>query len=47
MRFRVVDEQGRIRRHMGIFVAGDRVVEIKTHLTPQDEMHILGALSGG
>lgn len=47
IRFRVVDEQGRIREHMRIFVDGERVHEIAAKLGSQAEVHIFGALSGG
>ena len=47
LRFRVVDEQGRIREHMRIFVDGARVREVGAKLTPKAEVHIFGALSGG
>jgi molybdopterin converting factor small subunit len=47
LRFRVVDEQGRIRRHMRIFVGLDRVQALDRPLGPGDEVLIFGALSGG
>ena len=47
LRFRVVDEQGRIRRHMRIFVDGERVEEIGAKVEARGEVHIFGALSGG
>jgi molybdopterin synthase sulfur carrier subunit len=47
LRFRVVDEQNRIRQHMRIFVDGARVTEVGARVKPQGEMHIFGALSGG
>ncbi len=47
IRFRVVDEQGRIREHMRIFVDGERVHEVGAKLKPTAEVHIFGALSGG
>ena len=47
IRFRVVDEQGRIREHMRIFVDGERVHEIGAKLKAAAEIHIFGALSGG
>jgi molybdopterin converting factor small subunit len=47
LRFRVVDEQGRIREHMRIFVDGERVQEVAAKLKVAAEMHIFGALSGG
>ncbi len=47
IRFRVIDEQGRIREHMRIFVDGERVREIGVKLGPKAEVHVFGALSGG
>jgi molybdopterin converting factor small subunit len=47
IRFRVIDEQGRIRQHMRIFVDGERVREIGGAIGPRAEVHIFGALSGG
>lgn len=47
LRFRVVDEQGRIRKHMRIFVDGERVVEVGAKVGAKGEVHIFGALSGG
>ncbi|HEY3695067.1 MoaD/ThiS family protein [Phenylobacterium sp.] len=47
LRFRVVDEQGRIRRHMRIYVGQDRVHDIARPLDAGDEVLIFGALSGG
>ncbi len=47
LRFRVVDEQGRIRQHMRIFVDGERVLEVRAKVGLRGEIHIFGALSGG
>jgi molybdopterin synthase sulfur carrier subunit len=47
LRFRVVDEQGRIRKHMRIFVGQDRVHDIARPLAAEEEVLIFGALSGG
>lgn len=47
LRFRVVDEQDRIRQHMNFFV-GDTLVRNLAHpIPPGEDVHILGALSGG
>jgi len=46
-RFRVIDEHDRIRRHIIIFVGGDRVDAVDAAITDAQEMHIVGALSGG
>jgi sulfur-carrier protein len=46
-RFRVIDEQERVRRHILIFVGGERVEDLTTHIPPGAELYIAGALSGG
>ena len=47
IRFRVVDEQDRIRRHMRIFVGVERAHSIGDAVPPGGEVMIFGALSGG
>jgi hypothetical protein len=47
LRFRLVDEQGSIRRHIRIFLDGDQVRRLDTPLPAAGEMMIVGALSGG
>lgn len=47
IRFRMVDEQNRIRRHMRVFVNGGQAFAIGQALRPDDEVHIVQALSGG
>jgi molybdopterin converting factor small subunit len=47
IRFRVIDEQDRIRRHMRIFVGLDEARDVARPLAPGDELMIFGALSGG
>ena len=47
IRFRIVDEQGRIRTHMNFFVGNELVRDLAHPVAPGDEVHILGALSGG
>jgi molybdopterin converting factor small subunit len=47
LRFRVIDEQGSIRRHIRIFLDGDQVRGLDTALPAAGEMMIVGALSGG
>ena len=47
LKFRVVDEQDRIRRHMRIFRNGDRAQDLRLVLSDRDEVLIFGALSGG
>ena len=47
IRFRMVDEQNRIRRHIRIFVNGDQVRDLSQPLRATDEVVIVQALSGG
>lgn len=47
IRFRMVDEQERIRRHIRIFVNGEQVRELSQPLSATDEVVIVQALSGG
>jgi molybdopterin converting factor small subunit len=47
IRFRVVDEQGRLRQHMKIFVDQEAVRDLTTPVTDADEVTIMQALSGG
>jgi sulfur-carrier protein len=47
VRFRVIDEQGRIRPHMNFFVKGTLTRDLGCPIAPGDEVLILGALSGG
>jgi len=47
IRFRIVDEQDRIRRHIRIFVNGDQVHDLAHPLDARDEVVIVQALSGG
>ena len=47
IRFRMVDEQDRIRRHMRCFVGGAQVHDLSHALAAGDELVIVQALSGG
>jgi molybdopterin converting factor small subunit len=47
IRFRMVDEQDRIRRHMRVFVNGDQVFDLSRALNAADEVVIVQALTGG
>ena len=47
LRFRMVDEQNRVRKHMKVFVNEDAVRDLDTPLTDSDELTIMQALSGG
>jgi len=43
----VIDEQGRIRPHMRVFARGAVVSDLRARIGEKDELHVLGALSGG
>ena len=47
IRFRMIDEQDRIRRHIRIFVNGEQVRDLSRPLRAADEVVIVQALSGG
>ena len=47
LRFRVVDEQNRVRPNMRIFVNGVGVRELQHTLQPDDFVAVVLALSGG
>ena len=47
IRFRVIDEQDQIRRHIRIFVNGEQLRSLRTPLVAADEVLIVQALSGG
>lgn len=47
IRFRMIDEQGRIRPHMRFFVNGEQVKDLGRSLRPADVVDIVQALSGG
>ena len=47
IRFRMVDEQNNIRKHMKVFVNDDAVRDLGSSLRPDDEVTIMQALSGG
>lgn len=47
IRFRMVDEQDRMRRHIRFFVNGDPVFDLSHPLGPGDELVLVQALSGG
>lgn len=47
LRFRVVDEQARLRRHVRFFVDGEQLFELGQPLPPTAELVIVQALSGG
>ena len=47
LRFRVVDEQGRLRPHMRVFVNRTIERDLGRALVPTDEVVLMQALSGG
>jgi sulfur-carrier protein len=47
MRFRMIDEQDRIRPHIRIFINQREVRSLDETLAAQDEVHLICALSGG
>jgi len=47
IRFRMVDEQDRIRRHIRFFVNGAQVFDLEEPLRGTEEILIVQALSGG
>jgi molybdopterin converting factor small subunit len=47
LKFRVVDEQERVRPHMRFFVNGEQVFDLARPLAPDDSVQIVQALSGG
>ncbi len=47
IRFRMVDEHDRMRRHMRLFVNGEQVFDLSRELEAADEIAIVQALSGG
>ncbi len=47
LRFRVFDEQDRMRQQMRFFVNGEPVFEIQHPLHPTDEVQLVQVLSGG
>jgi molybdopterin converting factor small subunit len=47
IRFRMIDEQDRIRPHIRVFVNGEQVRDLAQPLAASDELVIVQALSGG
>jgi molybdopterin converting factor small subunit len=47
LRFRMIDEQDGIRRHVRFFVNGQQTFDLAAELRPTDEIQIVQALSGG
>jgi molybdopterin converting factor small subunit len=47
IRFRIIDEHGRIRQHIKFFVNGTQARDLSPRLDGDDEVMIVCALSGG
>ena len=47
IRFRMIDEQDAVRRHMRIYVNREQMRRLDVALAPGDEVMIVQALSGG
>ena len=47
LRFRMIDEQDRMRRHIRFFINGEQVFDVSASLRASDEVQIVQALSGG
>ena len=47
MRFRMVDEQGNLRKHMKIWINEDMCRDLSAPVSDADEITIMQALSGG
>lgn len=47
LRFRIVDEQDRVRPHVRLFVRNEDARDLSTPVAEGDEVHIVPALSGG
>lgn len=47
IRFRMIDEQDRIRQHIRIFVNTNNVTDLSAKVTQNDVVHLICALSGG
>jgi len=47
LRFRIIDEQDRMRAHVRFFVKGEQVFDMSRPLHPTDSVQIMQALSGG
>ena len=47
LRFRIITEQDTIRAHIRIFVNDEQAQDLSAALRPDDQIHIICALSGG
>ena len=47
IRFRMIDEQDRIRKHIRVFINGEQARNLEHGVRPTDQVCIVQALSGG
>lgn len=47
LKFRVIDEQDRVRKHMRMFIGRDETRNVAAPMRDGDELLIFGALTGG
>lgn len=47
LRFRVIDEQDHVRRHIKLFLNRKSIEDLGLPVGETDEIHVVGALSGG
>jgi len=47
IRFRMIDEQERMRRHVRFFIDGEQTFDLARPMAPAEELCIVQALSGG
>lgn len=47
IRFRMIDEQGKVRPHIKLFVGADLARDLATLVPPRETVMIVAALSGG
>ena len=47
IRFRMIDEQGGVRRHIKLFVNQSLTADLAAGVKPEDQVHIICAISGG
>lgn len=47
IRFRMIDEQSRIRPHIRLYVNTTEVTTLSQAVSPRDVVHVICALSGG
>lgn len=47
IRFRMIDEQDRIRKHIRFFINGEQALDLGHGVHPADQVCIVQALSGG